>query len=138
MERALEVYKRMRSSKVVATTECYTAAVHACSPKGYIKVALSIYEDMKNDGVRPDEVDVKIVRLSLYHQTLLRVHGLKYLVVQVFFCALIDVAGHAGKLDEAFAILQEMKSTGISPSPATYNTLMVVCSNVSISHFCFM
>lgn len=50
---------------------------------------------------------------------------------QVFFCALIDVAGHARKLDTAFAILREMKSTGISPGPSSYNTLMVVCSNVS-------
>jgi len=53
------------------------------------------------------------------------------IVVQVFFCALIDVAGQAGKLDTAFAILHEMKRKGINPGPSTYNTLMVVCSNVS-------
>lgn len=58
MERALEVYKRMRSSKVAGTAECYTAAVHACSQKGYLEFALSIYEDMKKDGVRPDEVHI--------------------------------------------------------------------------------
>lgn len=56
MERALEVYKRMRSSKVSGTTECYTAAVHACSHKGYLNIALSIYDDMREDGVQPDEV----------------------------------------------------------------------------------
>lgn len=56
------------------------------------------------------------------------------IVVQVFFCALIDVAGHAGNIDTAFAILQEMKSTGINPGPSTYNTLMVVCGNVSMFH----
>lgn len=48
----------MRSSKVAGTAECYTAAVHACRQKGYLKFALSIYEDMQKDGVLPDEVHI--------------------------------------------------------------------------------
>lgn len=44
---------------------------------------------------------------------------------------MMDVAGHAGKIDVAFAILQEMKNIGTKPSPVTYNTLMVACSKVS-------
>jgi pentatricopeptide repeat protein len=56
MDRAFEVYKQMRESRVRGTPECYTAAVHACSPTGDLDLALSVFEDMRNDGVKPDAV----------------------------------------------------------------------------------
>ena len=36
-----------------------TAAVHACSQKGDLECALTILEDLKKDGVKPDEVSVE-------------------------------------------------------------------------------
>lgn len=58
MDKALEVYKRMRSSNTRGSPECYTAAVHACSQNGDLDSALSVFDDLKKDGVRPDEVEV--------------------------------------------------------------------------------
>lgn len=55
--------------------------------------------------------------------------------MQVFFSALIDVAGHSGQLDQAFSILQEMKRLGMKPGAVVYSSLMGVCSNVSIHAF---
>ena len=56
MDRALEVYQMMREDDVRGSPACYTAAVHACSQKGDLDYALSVYEDLKTDGVTPDEV----------------------------------------------------------------------------------
>jgi pentatricopeptide repeat protein len=56
VDRALEVYKTMRANRIQGTPECYTAAVHACSQKGDLDAALSLYDDLKKDGVQPDEV----------------------------------------------------------------------------------
>lgn len=64
VERALEVYNRMRSSRIKANIECYTAAVHACSQKGYLKSALSIFIDLKEDDIRPDEVRGHMVKIG--------------------------------------------------------------------------
>lgn len=53
-------------------------------------------------------------------------------LMQVFISALIDVAGHAGKLDAAFEILQEAKNQGINSGIVSYSSLMGACSNVSL------
>jgi pentatricopeptide repeat protein len=53
------VYREMRASSIIGSPECYTAAVHACSQKGDLECALSILEDLKKDGVKPDEVSIK-------------------------------------------------------------------------------
>jgi pentatricopeptide repeat protein len=62
-------------------------------------------------------------------------HSQLWICVQVFFSALIDVAGHSGQLDQAFSILQEMKRLGMKPGAVVYSSLMGVCSNVSTYAF---
>ena len=59
MEKALEVYESMRESNVKGSPECYTAIVHACSQKGELEYALTVYDHLKQDGVKPDEVFTK-------------------------------------------------------------------------------
>jgi pentatricopeptide repeat protein len=49
---------------------------------------------------------------------------------QVFFSALVDVAGHSKDIDKAFSILDNMKKSGIKPGAVVYSSLMGVCSNV--------
>jgi pentatricopeptide repeat protein len=56
VDRALEVYQSMRKDDVKGSPACYTAAVHACSQKGDLDYALAVYEDLKTDGVKADEV----------------------------------------------------------------------------------
>lgn len=53
--------------------------------------------------------------------------------MQVFLSALIDFAGHAGKVEAAFEILQEAKNQGISVGIISYSSLMGACSNVCLT-----
>lgn len=52
--------------------------------------------------------------------------------MQVFLSALIDVAGHAGKLEAAFEILEEAETRGMHLGIISYSSLMGACSNVCI------
>lgn len=49
---------------------------------------------------------------------------------QMFISALIDVAGHAGKVDAAFEILQEARAKGMHIGIISYSSLMGACSKV--------
>ena len=48
----------------------------------------------------------------------------------MFLSTLIDVAGHAGKVDIAFDILKDVRSRGIQPGEMSFSSLMGACSNV--------
>lgn len=52
--------------------------------------------------------------------------------MQMFLSALIDAAGHAGKLDAAFEILQKVRAQGIQIGIVSYSSLMGACSNVCL------
>lgn len=58
--------------------------------------------------------------------------------MQMFLSTIIDVAGHAGKINAAFKILQEAKSDGIKVGNMSYSSLMGACCNVWwwIQHTC--
>ncbi|KAF5727843.1 putative Pentatricopeptide repeat-containing protein [Tripterygium wilfordii] len=102
VDRAQEVYKMIHDYNITGTPEVYTIAVNCCSQTGDWKFACNVYGDMKNKGIVPDEM---------------------------FLSALIDVAGHAGKLDAAFEILQEARIQGIRLGTVSYSSLMGACSN---------
>lgn len=48
----------------------------------------------------------------------------------MFISAMVDVAGHAGKLDTAFEVLKEARNKGISTGTISYSSLMGACCNV--------
>ncbi|CAN8327626.1 unnamed protein product [Cochlearia groenlandica] len=102
VERSKEVYKMIHKYEIKGTPEVYTIAVNSCSKSGDWDFACSIYNDMKEKGVAPDEV---------------------------FFSALIDVAGHSKMLDEAFGLLQDARSQGIRLGTISYSSLMGACCN---------
>lgn len=52
--------------------------------------------------------------------------------MQMFLSTLIDVAGHAGKVDVAFKILQDAKADGIKVGTMSYSSLMGACCNVCL------
>lgn len=147
VERAFEVYRSMRKSGTKGTLECYTAAVHACSQTGDLDLAHTVLEDMKVDGMQPDEV--RYVMHSVGASWRLPLWICKRVLVdrwdvsayskpvfelaQIFFSALVDVAGQATDLEGAFKILDEMKEFGLTPKSITYSAVMGVCSNVSLS-----
>lgn len=102
VERAREVYGMIQEFNIKGTPEVYTIAVNSCSGNGDWEFACSVFKDMTKKGITPDEM---------------------------FFSALIDVAGHAGKLDASFEILQEARNMGIDVGIISYSSLMGACSN---------
>ncbi|XP_058213156.1 pentatricopeptide repeat-containing protein MRL1, chloroplastic [Rhododendron vialii] len=100
--RAQEVYNMLHQYKIKGTPEVYTIAVNSCSQTGDWEFACRVYSDMTRNGVIPDET---------------------------FLSALIDVAGHAGKLDAAFEILQDARKHGKRLGTISYSSLMGACSN---------
>eukprot|EP00261_Vitis_vinifera_P033219 XP_019074462.1 PREDICTED: pentatricopeptide repeat-containing protein MRL1, chloroplastic isoform X2 [Vitis vinifera] len=102
VDRAREVYKMIDQYNIKGTPEVYTIAVSSHSQIGDWEFAYSVYTDMTRKGVVPDEM---------------------------FLSALIDVAGHAGKLDAAFEVIQEARIQGIPLGIVSYSSLMGACSN---------
>ncbi|KAM3743318.1 hypothetical protein ACB098_07G135700 [Castanea mollissima] len=102
VDRAREVYKMIHQYNIKGTPEVYTIAVSCCSQTGDWEFAISVYGDMTSKGVVPDEM---------------------------FLSALIDAAGHAGKLEAAFEILQKARVEGIHVGIVSYSSLMGACSN---------
>ncbi|XP_039160772.1 pentatricopeptide repeat-containing protein MRL1, chloroplastic-like [Eucalyptus grandis] len=100
---AKEIYKLMDEYKIKGTPDLYTIAINSCSQTCDWEFALSVYNDMKKKGVVPDEI---------------------------FLRALIDVAGHAGRVDAAFDILEEARTCGMHLGIVSYSCLMGACSNV--------
>ncbi|KAL0422842.1 UNVERIFIED_CONTAM: Pentatricopeptide repeat-containing protein MRL1, chloroplastic [Sesamum latifolium] len=101
VDRAREVYNMIHEYGIRGTAELYTIAVNSCSHHGDWEFACSVYDDMIKKGVAPDEM---------------------------FISALIDVAGHAGKVDAAFEILQEARAKGMHVGTISYSSLMGACS----------
>ncbi|KAL3515069.1 hypothetical protein ACH5RR_021971 [Cinchona calisaya] len=102
IDRVREVYKMLDEYNIKGTPEVYTIAVNSCSQNGDWEFACTIYSDMTRRGVAPDEM---------------------------FISALIDVAGHTGKLDAAFEILKVARAKGIHSGTISYSALMGACSN---------
>ncbi|XP_020088204.1 pentatricopeptide repeat-containing protein MRL1, chloroplastic [Ananas comosus] len=102
VDRAREVYKMLNHYNIKGTSEVYTIAVRSCSLNDDLGFALKIYDDMKRNGVTPDEM---------------------------FLSTIVDVAGHAGKVDAAFEIIQDAKRQGIRVGNMSYNSLMGACCN---------
>jgi pentatricopeptide repeat protein len=48
----------------------------------------------------------------------------------MFLSTLIDVAGHAGKIEEAFEIMNQAREEGIRVGNISYSSLMGACCNV--------
>ncbi|GER50302.1 pentatricopeptide repeat-containing protein [Striga asiatica] len=99
VDRAREVYNMIHKYNIRGNAELYTIAVNSCSDWEF---ACSVYDDMIKKGVAPDEK---------------------------FISALIDVGGHAGKVDAAFEIVQEAKARGMNVGIISYSSLMGACSN---------
>ncbi|KAL2925014.1 Pentatricopeptide repeat-containing protein MRL1 chloroplastic [Bienertia sinuspersici] len=102
VDRVKGVYDMMDQFNIKGTPELYTIAANSCSQTGDWDFACKIFADMKRKGVIPDEM---------------------------FFSALVDVAGHAGNLDAAFEVLQDARTEGMNPGSITYSSLMGACSN---------
>ncbi|CAM8971782.1 unnamed protein product [Rhodiola kirilowii] len=102
LDRAREVYRMLDKYKIRGNPEVYTIAVNSFSQSGDWEFACKVYTDMKDKGTVPDEM---------------------------FLSALVDVAGHAGKIDAAFEVLRDANTLGINLGIISYSSLMGACCN---------
>ncbi|KAG0458671.1 hypothetical protein HPP92_021799 [Vanilla planifolia] len=65
-QRAREVYKMLHLYNIKGTPDVYTIAVNSCSQNGDLEFALKIYDDMKQNGVEPDEMGMKMLKTCLF------------------------------------------------------------------------
>ncbi|CAH9068339.1 unnamed protein product [Cuscuta europaea] len=102
VDRVRDVYNLIHEYNIKGGAELYTIAVNSFSEKGDWELACSIFNDMDKKGIAPDEL---------------------------FISAMVDAAGHAGKLDAAFALLKEARNNGIYTGTISYSSLMGACCN---------
>ncbi|KAL2512379.1 Pentatricopeptide repeat-containing protein MRL1 [Abeliophyllum distichum] len=101
VDRAREVYNMIHKYNIKGTAELYTIALNSCNRNGDWEFASIVYNDMIQKGVAPDEM---------------------------FISALIDVAGHAGRVDAAVEVLQAARTKGMHVGIISYSSLMGACS----------
>lgn len=58
------MYKMIHKYKIKGTSEVYTIAVNCCSQTGDWEFACTVYDNMKKNGVIPDEVTIQQYLLS--------------------------------------------------------------------------
>lgn len=56
VERAKEVYKMVQKYNIKGCPEVYTIAINSCSQTGDWEFAHTVYNDMTQKGILPDEV----------------------------------------------------------------------------------
>ncbi|EFJ08221.1 hypothetical protein SELMODRAFT_429173 [Selaginella moellendorffii] len=101
VKRALEVFTELKSESPIDPNHAIMCfLMDACSKAG--DQSFSIYNDMKEEHVKPDEI---------------------------FFSVLIDVAGHGGKFDCTF-VLQEVEKYSLILGDVIFSSLTGVSSTL--------
>ena len=97
-ELALECFEQLQSHAHLAPTLlAYTAVIRACATRKLWPVALSLFEDLKADGLSPDTVACNAVLVA---------------------------CERGGQLEEAELLLASMKAAGPPPDAISYNTVI--------------
>ena len=102
-KRALEIVREMRLTRrhrigvITPSLRTYSKAIAVCRKAGDLRIALTLLEKVKDDGLVPD--------------------------VYVY-SAVIWTAAEIGNCDNARLVMQEMKLANVSPNIVTYNGLM--------------
>ncbi|KAF3532260.1 hypothetical protein DY000_02036548 [Brassica cretica] len=134
VDRAFDVLAEMKAETHPIDPDHITvgALMKACFNAGQVERAKQVYKMIHQYGIKgtPEVYTIAVnscsksgdwdFACSIYSD--MKEKG-------VFFSALIDVAGHAKMLDEAFGILQDAKSQGIRLGTITYSSLMGACCN---------
>ncbi|KAL0365600.1 UNVERIFIED_CONTAM: Pentatricopeptide repeat-containing protein MRL1, chloroplastic [Sesamum angustifolium] len=107
------MFKNVNPDRVV-----FNALITACGQSGAVDRAFDVLAEMRAElqPIDPDHVTIGALMKACASAD------------QMFISALIDVAGHAGKVDAAFEILQEARAKGMHVGTISYSSLMGACS----------
>ncbi|KAL5221088.1 hypothetical protein ABZP36_025801 [Zizania latifolia] len=120
----------------------YTALISGLAAHGQAKLALQVFQRMQAQSVRPDPITFVGVLTACSHtglvdkglehwEAMVKYHGIERRVDH--YACVVDMLGRAGKLDEAFDMVQTMP---MAPHPGALGALLSACktySNVEIA-----
>ncbi|EES04089.1 putative pentatricopeptide repeat-containing protein At5g37570 [Sorghum bicolor] len=120
----------------------YTALISGLATHGHEKLALSVFERMQVQAVKPDPITFVGVLTACSHTGLVD-KGLEYWEAMVrdygivrradHYACVIDMLGRAGRIEEAFEMVQTMP---MGPHPGALGALLSACKtyeNVEIA-----
>ncbi|KAJ4969464.1 hypothetical protein NE237_016165 [Protea cynaroides] len=126
---AMQVFHSSREKEVSA----YTAAISGLALNGQSKEALSLFEQMKIEGITPDGISFTAVLCACSHMgsvekgfhyfnSMLDVHRIKPDLDH--YACMVDLLGRAGLLEEAERFIASMP---INPDHAIWGALLGAC-----------
>lgn len=112
----------------------WTAIISAFAQHGHGSKAFQLFNQMQEDGIRPDEVTFISILSACSHAGLLN-EASHWLTIMTqhgitpsgkHYECLIDLLGRAGQLDKAEEVINEMP---FSPTAVTWTALLASCRN---------
>ncbi|KAI3862084.1 hypothetical protein MKW92_011240 [Papaver armeniacum] len=131
LEDAVLVFENMRFKD----THAWSAMIIAYAVHGHGSKAVSLFEDMKRERARPDEITFLGLLYACSHTGMV-VEGCEYFQsmtvrygivpgIKHFGC-MVDLLGRAGRLEEAYKFIEELP---VKPTPILWRTLLSACSS---------
>jgi len=112
----------------------WTAIIMGCAMHGHALDAVSLFENMLEDGVRPCYVAFMAVLTACSHAGLVD-EGWRYFnsIERDFgiapglehYAAVADLLGRAGRLEDAYDFISNMR--GVQPTGSVWSTLLAAC-----------
>lgn len=141
LERAEGIVKRMRGEGIERTEGVYEALLHGAARRGDVEQCLTIFEEMRNDGLVPGSIRVynalimgcsragKVEEAMRFYERVVD-DGLAPNLDT--FNGLLSCCARAGEVDKALALLTEMQEVAdIMPNPKSYNWVVTACAKVA-------
>ncbi|KAF5729293.1 pentatricopeptide repeat-containing protein [Tripterygium wilfordii] len=136
--RVYYIYQKMKKFDVKPRLFLYNRVIDALVKTGHLDLALSVYEDLRTDGLVEESVTYMILikglckagRIEEMSQILERMRG-NLCKPDVFaYTAMIRVLVSEGNLDACLRVWEEMKRDYIEPDVMAYATLVTgLCKN---------
>uniref|UniRef100_A0A2C9WAQ9 DYW domain-containing protein n=1 Tax=Manihot esculenta TaxID=3983 RepID=A0A2C9WAQ9_MANES len=140
LEDALKLFLEIPRKDIVT----WNAMISGYAQHGAGEKALSLFNEMKMAGIRPDWITFVAVLLACNHAGFVDL-GVKYFHSMVsdygvetkpeHYTCMVDLLGRAGKLDEAVDLIKKMP---FKPHVAIFGTLLGACrihKNIEIAEF---
>lgn len=129
LEDAIQVFEKMHTRD----TQAWSAMIVANAIHGHGGRAISLFEEMKMVGIRPDDITFLGVLYACSHTGLVN-EGRQYFnsmrdhygivpSIKHYGC-IVDLLGRAGLLDEAYKLIEELP---VKPTPILWRTLLSAC-----------
>lgn len=131
LDAAVTVFENM----LVRDTQAWSAMIVAYAMHGHGHKAISMFDQMRENGVRPDEITFLGLLSACSHSGLLEegysyfnTMRAKYGIVPSIkhYGCMVDLLGRAGRLHEAYTFIEELP---ITPTPILWRTLLSACSS---------